>query len=57
VALPDAQLATMQAALDELLRRNPGARPEKPATCTVWVALETGTRTSASCPVSRAQAP
>ena len=27
--LPDAQLATMQAALDELLRRNPGVRPEK----------------------------
>ena len=27
--LPDAQLATLQAALDELLRRNPGVRPEK----------------------------
>jgi len=27
--LPDARLATMQAALDELLRRNPGVRPEK----------------------------
>ena len=27
--LPDAQLATMRGALDELLRRNPGVRPEK----------------------------
>jgi ectoine hydroxylase-related dioxygenase (phytanoyl-CoA dioxygenase family) len=27
--LPDAQVATMRAALDELLRRNPGVRPEK----------------------------
>jgi len=27
--LPAGQLATMQAALDELLRRNPGVRPEK----------------------------
>ena len=27
--LPAAQVATMQAALDELLRRNPGVRPEK----------------------------
>jgi hypothetical protein len=55
VALPDAQLATMQAAPDELLRRNPGTRHEKPATCTVWVALETGPRTKAACSVSRAQ--
>ncbi|MDO9284199.1 MAG: phytanoyl-CoA dioxygenase family protein [Aquabacterium sp.] len=27
--LPDAQVATMREALDELLRRNPGVRPEK----------------------------